>query len=344
MLYNYLKVAIRNLKRNALFSFINIIGLALSMSVCLIALSVIRNAFTYDNFHPYPQRTYRIVTEVTGKNGNSERWATAPLPLAQQLRGNYSFVENLTAVYTAISSEMSYGEKAIGVEGAFADPSFFKVFGFELLYGDKITALAKPNSIVLTEETAALFFKAGENPVGKIVSLKQLGSAFIVTGVIKNSQQKTHLSQKVYASMSTVPALEAEKKLEPLIESWKNYGAASIYMLVKENTHERAVQQALTGIASTTFKQHPPQNIVQLRYDLQRLDHITAGEELINGGNSVSRTTLLGIGGITLLILLMACFNYTNLSLARMLARSKEVGIRKVIGGTRLQVFLQFIT
>jgi len=341
MFYNYLKIAFRSLQKNSLFSAINIFGLALSMSVCLIAIMIIKDAYTYDTFHPHRERTFRIITDVTTENGNRERWGTVPLPLAERLTADYSVVEKSARVYNALSDQGIYDAKTIGLEGAFTEPAFFDVFGFEMLYGDKTSALEQPYSIVLTQNTSELFFKNG-NPVGKTIEFKNLGKSFTVTGVIKANSKKTHLDNDAYASFSTLPSLEAGKKIDSSLNNWKNYGAAATYVLLKKEASEKSLQHALTNIAGS--KKPLNKNIGVIKYDLQNLADISPGEELKNGGDSVSTIVLLAIGGITFLILLLACFNYTNLSLARSLTRAKEVGIRKVVGGSRSQLFFQFIT
>ncbi|HEX8332213.1 MAG TPA: ABC transporter permease [Segetibacter sp.] len=343
MFKNYLKTAIRSLRKNGLFSAINIFGLALSMSVCLIALIVIKDAFTYDTFHPNGERTYRIITEVTSKDGENRRWATTALPLSEKLASDFPFVEKTARVYNIISDNAKYNSKGINVEGAFSDPAFFDLFGFELLYGDKRTALNTPYSVVLTQETSELFFK-NENPVGKQLEFKTLKSTFTISGVIKKTNNKSHLQQDLYASYSTVALLESSKKIEVASNDWKNYNGANTYALLTKDASGEKLKAALSSIAAITAKNFPIKNISQISYDVQALDDITPGEELVNGGDSVSSIVLFATGGITFLILLLACFNYTNLSLARSLTRAKEVGIRKVVGGSRLQLFAQFIT
>jgi putative ABC transport system permease protein len=343
MFKNYLKTAVRSLRKNGLFSAINIFGLALSMSVCLIALIVIKDAFTYDTFHPHGDRTYRIITEVISKDGENRRWATTALPLSEKLVNDFPFVEKTARIYNIISDNASYNSKSINVEGAFSDPAFFQIFGFELLYGDKRTALSTPYSVVLTQETAELFFK-NENPVGKQLEFKTLKSTFTVSGVIKKTNNKSHLQQDLYASYSTVASLESQKKIDASSNDWTNYNGANTYVLLNKDASGKQLKAALSSIAVTTSKNYPIKNVGHLNYDVQALDEISPGEELVNGGDSVSTMVLFATGGITFLILLLACFNYTNLSLARSLTRAKEVGIRKVVGGSRLQLFTQFIT
>ncbi len=340
MIKNYIITAIRSLRKNKLFSLINLFGLALSMSVCLVVIVIIADAFTYDDFHPFPERTYRIISDATAKNRLHDRSATSPLPLANKLQKDFPFVENTVRVYNAISDEVSFQGKKIQVKGAFTEPSFFNIFGFKLLAGDKQTAFENPYSVVLSKEKAGLLFPH-ENTIGKIVRLKNFDADFTITGIIQDGY-KTVFNNDIYVSFSTLPDLIRQKKLNADLDNWKNYDGASAYVLLKKNTTVTSLKNALQKVASINSKLYPIANI-KLKYDYQRLDRITPGETLFNGGSTINTSTIVAISGIAFLILLLACFNYTNLSIARSLTRAREVGVRKVLGGSRQQLFLQFI-
>ncbi len=342
MISNYLKTAFRTLVKSPLFSTINLFGLAMSMTICLLALTVIRDAFTHDRFHPFAERTYRVVTAVKGKNGMQERWATSPVPLASEL-SNYTGTEKTVRVYTMRSMDSRVGDKTIALRPAFADASFFDVFGFRLKSGNPRQALKRPNTAVITEEAARLFFAAG-NAVGNSIEIAKLKTSFIITGVIRNNHQKSHLTTQLYLSMASVPGLENKGTLLPMSQDWARYTANFTYVLLRPEASAAGLQQALAKIAKKQLRDHPQPYLSDYQYDLQRLDRFSPGETLINDGDTVTSSSLLVMSGITLLILLLACFNYTNLSLARSLGRAKEIGIRKVSGGTRGQLFVQFMT
>src|SRR5882762_9793983 len=137
MIKNYLKIAFRNLQRHKLFSFINIFGLALSMSICLLVLMQLKDQLSYDDFHPHPGRTYRIITELNNKQGNVFRFASSPLPLAEALSKNYDFIEKTVRIYTVSSSKAAANKKEINISQAFTDAAFLDVFGFKLKEGSK---------------------------------------------------------------------------------------------------------------------------------------------------------------------------------------------------------------
>ena len=345
MFKNYLKVAIRNLRRQKLFSFINIFGLSLSMSVCLLVLIHIKEQIGYDNFHPHSDRIYRVITELNNKQGNTFRFASSPLPLGKELADNYTFIDQLVRLYSTGVSKAQAEKKEINISTAFTEASFFDVFGFRLKEGVEKTAFSNPNSIVLSSETAEKFF-GNENPVGKMIELPQFGS-FQITGVLEKPAGKSHLEQDAYCSMSSIPQLEKTGKLTPALDQWDMSTSGYTYVLLKENASKRQLTSALFQIQSKLLKEsqatlHGKESFA---FEAQPFDKIILGEELGRSlGNVGSRGKMLAEVLIGLIILLSACFNYTNLSIARSLNRGKEVGVRKVAGAARYQLFQQFIT
>jgi putative ABC transport system permease protein len=345
MIRNYLKIAFRNLKRHKLFSFINIFGLALSMSICLLVLIHLKDQLSYDDFHPHPGRTYRIISELSNKEGNTFRLASSPLPLAVTLANNYDFIEHTTRIYTIASSKAAANKKEINTSQAFTDPSFLTVFGFTLKDGNEQTALNEPNSIVLSAGTAQKFFGTA-NALGQLMELPQLGS-FTVTGVLNQPASHSHLECDAYLSMSSVAALEKSGKLSPLLDQWNMSVSAYTYVLLKENISSRQLDKAVayeTG-KLRQLSQSRLNGKENFAFEVQPFNKIILGEELQrNLGNTGSRQKIWAEILAGLVILISACFNYTNLSIARSLSRGKEIGIRKVAGAVRYQLFAQFIT
>lgn len=349
MFYNYLKIAFRNLLRHKLFSFINIFGLALSMSIGLIAIMIIKKQFEYDTFHPYPDRTFRIITEVQTKDGGQTRLAATPLALGEELQHRYGFIDKSVRLYPEIHTDVTDGKKKFGISGAFVDASFFDVFGFELAYGNPKTALQEPYSVVLTEETATKFTgpaeMSKENLVGQTVVLAGYGN-FRVTGILKKSDQLSHIDFPLLASMSTVPGLVKAQKLDSLINKWNYYDIGYTYVLLKPSTDKEKLAQVLPVVAKdalSTFQFKAQEKT--FTFEAQALQDITPGEDLwiVTGFKGHSMQSLILLSALVFIILLMACFNYINLSVARSLSRAKEVGIRKVVGAFRHQVFAQFL-
>ena len=316
MFRNYLKIALRTLSRHKLFSFINIFGLALSMSVCMIVMLRLKDQLGYDKFHPNAERTYRILSEVQNQKGDKFTMASTPLPLRQ-------FLENSVQIYPSFHEKTN----SILVNGAFTDGAFFKVFGFSLSAGNKQTALSSPNCIVLTSQTAAKLF-GDENPIGKVLSFEKSGS-FIVTGVLEN-KGKSHLNYDAYLSTAATS------------NTWDSFDQSYTYVQLNKNESPAQLQSALNQVSALINKEAKSGSF---GFKTQPLNDITpSSEDLVNdiGGGSGWGKLWTEIG-IALIILIAACFNYTNLTIARALTRAKEVGIRKVSGAVRGQVFTQYI-
>lgn len=339
MIRNYFKIALRNIRRHKLFSFINIFGLALSMSLCMLVMIRIKEELSYDKFHPQANRTYRILSELSNKKGDHYYLASTPLPLKQELRQHDDVVSDAVQLYPAINHKATYGNKLITVRGAFTEPSFFNVFGFRLSAGNMQTALQSPNSVVLSKEASEKFF-GNENAVGKILSLDRLGD-FVVTGVLAD-HEKSHIDYDVYLAASGIAGLEKSGALAARSTSWNSFDYGYTYLLLNKNASEKQLNTALGNIAKFINNET---NDGSLTFKPQLLNDITPssmnlGNEIGGGGDWSKIWTEIGIA---LLILIAACFNYTNLTIARALTRAKEVGIRKVSGAVRMQVFAQYI-
>jgi putative ABC transport system permease protein len=342
MLINYLKIAFRNLLRQKMFSFINIFGLALSMSVCLLVLLHIKDQVGYDKFHPQSDRIYRITTKVTNREGNSFKLATTPLPLANTLSNDYDLLDQAVRIYPAGSKLVSAAGKKLTVHSAFTDPAFFHVFGFTLQSGSAGNALTEPNSIVLSKTTAERFF--GNSPAaGQILSFAELGD-FRVTGIMEKPAGKSHIDFDAYISMSSVSQLEKNGKLAANLNSWNDGTVGYTYVLLNKKARDLQLNNAVKAVSSELMKQSKVSGKEKFEFTLQPFNKIILGEEMhYSLGKTGSIGKIWAEVAIGLIILISACFNYTNLSIARSLKRGKEVGIRKVNGASRVQVFIQFI-
>ena len=341
MFKNYFKVAFRNLARHKLFSFINIFGLALSMSVCLIVLIRIKDQISYDKFHPNHEKLYRIITKLTNRQGDEFNLATTPLPLGTMLTKDYDFTSNVVRIYPFGTKPASSPSKELNITTAFADAGFFKMFGFRLKEGDAVSALSNPNSIVLSEETAEKYF-GSSNPLGEVLSFEPFGK-FQVTGVIAKPKGKSHIDFDGFISMSSVAVLERSGLLTSISELWNNGTSAYTYVSVRQKGNQQ-LPQAVSQVSAMLMKNTTVVGKEKFEFRVQAFDDIILGEDLqYNLGNTGSPEKVFAEIGICFILLLSACFNYTNLSLARSLKRGKEVGIRKVAGAFRFQIFYQFI-
>lgn len=342
MLKNYIKIAVRNLWKQKLFSFINIFGLALSMSVCLMVLMQLKEQLAYDNFHPNADRIYRTITEFSNKDGDRYRFASSPLPLASSLSSDYPFIESIARLQPTGSKKITANKKELTINGAFTDAAFLTVFGFHLQEGNTVSALTEPNTIVLTKESATRFF-GNENAMGKTIVIEGWGG-FKVTGILAEPKGKSHIDFNSYISSSSVPLLEKNRAISPALEAWNKADAGYTYVLLRNTASKKQLTSALTQIASNLMRQSKTNGKEGIAFEAQPFNKIILGEELMNGiGNTGSIGKVASGLIVAFIILLSACFNYTNLSIARSLKRGKEVGVRKVSGASRSQIFYQFI-
>lgn len=340
MLKSYLKIAIRSFQKNRLVSFINIFGLGLSMSVGMMIMIRVQDQFSYDNFHPYPNRTYRIISEYKKKDGEKWKMASTPLPLNEAFSKEGNAVQSSVNIYPALNGKALVEGKEFYLNGAFTESSFFKVFGFTLESGSPATALQSPNSVIISKSTATKFF-GNKNPIGKVISMEN-GASFIIRGVLNDIPGKSHIHFDAFASYSSVMQLEKDKILPEKSGDWYAFNTAYTYILLKKNVSSTVFSRQLSFIANDLNKNNKDGTA---SFGLQRIDKITPGTTYLDNeiGNGSSWSKIYFEAGFALLILLAACFNYTNLTIARALTRAKEVGIRKIVGARRSQVFIQYV-
>jgi putative ABC transport system permease protein len=335
MLRNYLTIAWRNLTKHKLFSFINIFGLASGMTVCMLAMIKIKEAYDYDTFHPNSNKTYRIITTLDRKNGEQFLCASSPLPLATYLKKNYTVIDKSTSVYFS-HEEVSVSDKKLWVKEAFTDGDFYKIFGFELLAGSPATA---EQTVVLTEETAQRFF-GKENAIGRTLTMGE-AVTFTVTGVLKKPAYPSHLKFDLLANSSAIPLLRREK----IFEEWKDEAAAYTYVQLKSGSSRGALETILKNVTKQVNSIMPPSSGKTFVFASQPLDKISPGiKPMYNTTEEPIFPNLIAFALIGFSMLLLAFFNYVNLTLARSLDRAREVGIRKVAGALKKHLMLQFLS
>jgi len=251
-----------------------------------------------------------------------------------------SGIANAVSIYPAFNGKAVSGAKELQIHGAFTEPSFFTVFGFSLAAGDAATALLKPGGIVISKITAEKFF-AKENPLGKVLTMES-GKNYIVTGVMNEPPGKSHIDFDAFTSIAAVPQMEKDKLLADKSSDWYAFNAAYTYIIIKKNYAVNSLTQELNSIAYDLNKDNKEGTVA---FKLQQIGDITPGSDDIynNLGSGGSWGKLITEISIALIILLAACFNYTNLTIARALTRAKEVGVRKINGAGRIHVFLQYI-
>jgi putative ABC transport system permease protein len=349
MFINYLKTAFRNIIRNRFFSFINIFGLAVAMSISMVLIMLVADQMSYDRNNTNGEHIYRINTigvDDKGQAISTQENGSSPMTIGPEL------LEHYTGIANAVRFMSGFGNDWLGLEnqsvnlplsGFFADADVLTMFQYELEYGDATTALVKPYSVVLTRQAANKLFKE-ENPLGQTIKVGNLGR-YTVTGVLKETSNKSHIVFEGLASMSTVRLLELTGKTKKTSDDWTNCWGGWTYVLVEPGKTIIDLQITLDKIYAKHIEPLNNTSVYKTKFLPQPLFSITPGNFLNNPiGPQLPWVFVYSLGGLALLILLTSCFNFTNLSLARSLTRAREIGVRKVTGGARGQIFGQFIS
>ena len=353
MFKNYFKTAWRNLMKNKTFSFINVIGLSVSMAVCFLIILIIADQKSYDQFQTNKQRIYRV--ETVGKNGNEMVAASSALPLGDMLRNGFTGIKASASLVKNIGGDVFYKDKIASGGGYFADANLFKVMDYKMKEGNAATALQNPFSLVISEEMAEHLFQ-NDDAIGKVVKFHDTGinpggpetgnietayGTFIITGVLAPNAGKTSLPFKLLASLSTLNSLTKDSILNYPTNDWNNVWSNYTYVLMQKGKTQADLQTVLNRVSA---KEYPKGRENQYALKAKPLLDITPSDSVVNATNtSIPKMVLLVLSVLCLIVMLSACLNYTNLSIARLLTRAKEVGIRKVSGASRKQIFAQFI-
>ncbi|MDX1939040.1 MAG: ABC transporter permease [Saprospiraceae bacterium] len=338
MIRNYFKIAFRNLQRNRVFATINVLGLALGITCAILIFKMVNYHLSFDTFHSKSDRIYRIVTEFRGEDGGGHS-PGVPSSLPKAFRNDYTFAEKVARVITFDNQLISIpSEKEIkkfqeerGV--AFAESELFDMLDFPLEKGDKKTALAEPNSAIITAQLAQKYF-GDENPLDKTIRLDNRIDLKI-TGVLKNLPENTDRRQEIYISNST---LETYAKWLAAEDNWSGvYSETHCFVLLKKGTQAAQVEKAFPEFS----KKYHGEDADTYWYHLQPIVDMHFNPDY-NG--YVEKRNLWALSLIGLFLIITACVNFVNLATAQALNRSKEVGVRKVLGGHPRQLFWQFLS
>jgi putative ABC transport system permease protein len=335
MLTNYIKIARRNIFRNKAYSAINVLGLALGIGCAIVIFSLITFHLSYDTFHSKKDRIYRITTEFH-QDGIS-REPNVPQPMGVAFRNDYSFAEKVAMVYTRggslVSIPSAQGETRFKETVAFAEPELFDILDFPLIQGNKHKVLTEPNSAIITKRMADRFF-GGQDPMDKIIRLDNQWD-FRVTGILKDLPVNTDRQEEIYLSYPNL------KDYHPWLagDSWGGLaGGMHCFLLLKPGVAPSDVDIALGQVSSRYYNEHDAK---LYHFKLQHIADMHFDPEL---GGYVSRKNLWAMSLIGFVLIITACLNFINLATAQALGRSTEIGVRKVLGGQRGQLFWQFMT
>jgi putative ABC transport system permease protein len=335
MIRNALKIAIRILWKNKVFSVVNILGLSLSMAVGVVLFTGLKATYDTDHFHPHRDQVVRLLTQET-KGVEPTKWATAPLPLAPLL-DSLSFVEKTVSVRLGGKQNLQTDRGDVPIDIKFSEPSFFDVFGFELLSGNAQSLASNPKSLFLSETTAEKIF--GKAPaLGQTVQIENLGS-YTVGGIIQDPPLETHLPIEALLSEHAAEMLEKKGAISKLSQDWGQFKSSAVYVRLQSSDKVEQLNATLQNYSRKLDKS-------QLQFVAQPLEDITPRSGDIQNDPNAGvdwagiKTQLILLLALTLL----SAFNYISLALARAFARAQEIGIRKTIGATRGQIISQFLT
>jgi putative ABC transport system permease protein len=332
MLNNYLKIAWRNIVGNPLFSAINIIGLSIGLACCIIITLFVRYETSFDRHWNDADRIYRVTRDFF--SNNLKLAAVAP-PIAPLLKEDFPEIEDITRL-------LATGQVSIGRDGetfieenvAIADPNVFDMFNLRFVSGDPETALARPTDMVLTERAAERYF-GGEDPVGQTLRFMDQVDVTI-TAVIEDLPDNTHMAFGLLGSMHAVPLMLGPDQLE-------NWGSNNYYTYLRLPPGYDA-DELESRLPAFLDKHRGEGDSEGNALNLQRLTdiHLKSNRDAEWKANG-SSTVVYTFSAVALVVLMIACINFMNLTTARSTQRAREVGIRKVVGAKRNQLIIQFL-
>ena len=347
MFYNYVKIAIRHLWKNKLYSFINIAGLAVALTCVVLSILYYKYEHSFDSFHKNNQHLYRITTTyIDNKTGQIQRGGGTAQVQGPAFKEAIPEILDYARIYGGdIMENVRSSGKAFTVGAGFADPGLFKILSFPLLHGDPATVLKEKYSVVITEKIARKFFGT-TNVIGKRLDIEDnpdsLFASFVITGVAKDLPPNSSIQFDILIPFSYLKN----------VIGWEDGGWLNNYLptfvVLDPKADPAAVQQKFMAVHNTHAKDQLEQGKKagefdkQTFYSLQPVTDIHLSQEggFVNSSNVLYSYFLLGI---SLFILLMASINFINLGIATSLKRAKEIGVRKITGSSKRQIIFQFL-
>lgn len=350
MLKNYLKIALRNIWKNKIFSLINVLGLSIGLSAAFVIGAMVYYDLTFDTFHPDGHRIYRITTSFESPEGEFYN-AGVTVPLAQALRDlEMQELETITPFFTAyplyVDNQKTENRFKNPKYVVYTDDSYFKTFEYQWLVGNRENALQEPNTVVLSRERALKYFPNDDlsDILGKSIVYQDTIAA-TVSGIVANFENRTDIVFEEFISLKTAVKQDMTNAITE--SSWDNTNSASqLFIKISQMAVPSEVQKILSSIAE---EHNDPQMVAKGRsntYTMQALKDIHLDPLFGTFDFSVPRTTKSALKSLLLLavlLIVLGCINFINLSTAQGIQRSKEIGIRKTLGSSRGQLILQFL-
>ncbi len=345
MLKNYLKIAWRNLMRHKGYSLINVTGLAIGIASCLLLFIVVSYELSYDKFQKNYNQIYRIVTEGKHSDGISLN-PGVPIPMLNTMRAKFPQVEvaAVRAIYgsqvTVLSDQSAAADNKKFIENNgifFTEPQVYDIFSYHFLSGNA-SALAEPNSVVLSKTFAEKYFSDWHTAIGKLIKVDNF-ITLKVGAITDDPPANTDLPIQIAISYET---LKQNGSLYSYTTDWGSVSSNfQIYALLPKNISESSFNALLKKFSENQYKNQDEGKTLHFIEPLSKIHFDTRMESF--GDHVTSRATITTLILIGVLIIIMACINFINLSTAQAVSRSKEVGVRKVLGGNRFQLFWQMM-
>jgi putative ABC transport system permease protein len=334
MFKNYLKITMRNLLKHIGYSIINILGLAIGIACCIFIFLFIFEEINYDRYHKDHQRIYRVAEDIKTKTAN-RIFAPIAFPAGPALKENFPQVEYAARIMRLGSGLVQYEDKRFYESKRFlADNEIFRIFSIPFMKGNRESALIPPGTLVVTNRIASKYF-GNTNPIGKMLKINQ--REFEITGVVADTPSNTHFKFDFLISLNTVAK-------RSFMTNWHNTMAYT-YIKLKPNVDVPKFAMEMRHIANKFVGDKLKSWGEEYRFFLQPLKDIHLYSnirfEMEPPGNAQIITIFTAVG---LLILFIACINFMNLATAQSASRAREVGLRKVVGGQKTQLIIQFLS
>ncbi len=332
MIKNYIKITLRNIKRQKIYSLITMSGLILGLSAFIMFALMADFTASFDGFHDNADRIYAVVQVLAGGREGEQHSAMTPPPLVPALMREFPEIEKATGFFPPGRMVVKNQDKIFYENGVrFVDADFLSIFTFKMLAGDRESALSGANSIVMTEETAFKYF-GDEDPLGRTLALDNEIAA-VVTGITENIPANSSIHYDFLVSMETA------RSRYGWMEDWSTNNQGTL-LLLSEGSIPTTLEPKL---ASFIVKYYPDTYESPRRFYLHSVLDFFLGSEGIDGFWGSGRISYITVWIVAVLLLIIACINFMNISTARYLTRAHEVGMRKVVGASRRQLVLQFL-
>ncbi|WP_298707601.1 ABC transporter permease, partial [uncultured Chitinophaga sp.] len=329
MLRNHIKIAWRNLWNNKVFGVINIAGLTIGMTACMFILLWVANEWSFNRFHEKLPRIYQVYEHQYYSNNEMLTTTATPGPLAEKLRTEVPGIAQVASISWNAEKLLSVGEKNLKFQGHYVENPFFNIFSFPFVEGSAAGALTRPGHIVLTDVTAQALFGDGK-ALGKTVRIENTKD-YTVAGVVKSPGDASTVK---FAFLLPMQELKTE---HPWLSSW-DANAPRTYVLLSEQADLSKVNAAAKDIVKRNAKGSTTELFLYPFSDIYLKGSFKDGKELAGRMEYVRLFIIVAV-----FVLLIACINFMNLSTARAVQRSKEVGVRKSIGAGRFSLVSQFL-